>query len=228
MGSLTSAGASELEFRYSSDWLSFEEAFPVSLSIPLAERAYRTNELLPFLDNLLPDQQDVRRTIAARVGARGTDPFSLLWELGRDCVGALQFLPEDEEPDWSGRPHGHAKNFSLALGPQGRFRLTPLYDVLSLQFNVDAQQVSRRDFRVAMAVGENRHYEVGEIQPRQFLQTATAAGVDGDSAQAWMLEVAQAVPAAIERVAQGVNGVVRPDLLDAIAAGALLRARLVT
>eukprot|EP00952_Eustigmatos_sp_NYUAD-ZCMA_P002991 13029-Eustigmatos_ZCMA.PRE.1 len=26
---------------------------------------------------------------------------------------------------------GHAKNFSLAIGAQGSYRLTPLYDVLS-------------------------------------------------------------------------------------------------
>lgn len=26
---------------------------------------------------------------------------------------------------------GHAKNFSISIGPQGRYHLTPLYDVLS-------------------------------------------------------------------------------------------------
>jgi serine/threonine-protein kinase HipA len=30
------------------------------------------------------------------VGAAGVDPFSLLFEIGRDCVGAMQFLPESE------------------------------------------------------------------------------------------------------------------------------------
>src|SRR5690606_20111333 len=36
-----------------------------------------------------------------------------------------------------GATDGHAKNFSLALGSQGGFRLTPLYDVMSLHHNVE-------------------------------------------------------------------------------------------
>src|SRR5690606_15233501 len=87
-----------LEFRYSSSWLSSPSSFPLSLSLPLSERPYRNAELEPFLENLLPDEEGVRRAIATRVGAQGTDPFSLLWELGRDCVGALQFLPAGEKP----------------------------------------------------------------------------------------------------------------------------------
>jgi serine/threonine-protein kinase HipA len=30
--------------------------------------------------------------------AAGTDAYSLLAKIGRDCVGALQFIPEGEEP----------------------------------------------------------------------------------------------------------------------------------
>ena len=32
-----------------------------------------------------------------------------------------------------GATDGHAKNFSVFLGPGGSFRLTPLYDVLTAQ-----------------------------------------------------------------------------------------------
>jgi serine/threonine-protein kinase HipA len=38
-----------------------------------------------------------------------------------------------------GATDGHAKNFSIFLLPGGRFRLTPLYDVMSAQPNVDAR-----------------------------------------------------------------------------------------
>lgn len=72
---------------------------------------------------------------------------------------------------------GHAKNFSITLGPGGRFRLTRLYDVLSAQPSLDAGQIQRRKFRLAMAVGKNRHYAVEGIMPRHFLQTAELAGV---------------------------------------------------
>src|SRR6185312_11152224 len=35
--------------------------------------------------------------VAERSGATGTDPYSMLAAIGRDCVGALQFIPEGEE-----------------------------------------------------------------------------------------------------------------------------------
>ncbi len=40
-----------------------------------------------YFDNLLPDRIPIRKRLQARVGA----------EIGRDCVGALQLVPEDEE-----------------------------------------------------------------------------------------------------------------------------------
>jgi serine/threonine-protein kinase HipA len=40
-----------------------------------------------------------------------------------------------------GATDGHAKNFSIFLLPGGRFRLTPLYDVMSAQPNVDAGEI---------------------------------------------------------------------------------------
>lgn len=40
--------------------------------------------------------------VAGRTGAQGTDAYSLLEQIGRDCVGAMQFLPEDLEPASAG------------------------------------------------------------------------------------------------------------------------------
>lgn len=48
----------------------------------------------------------------------------------------------------------HPKNFSVHLLPGGRFRLAPLFDVMSTQPNVDAGQVRRNQFKLAMAVGK--------------------------------------------------------------------------
>jgi serine/threonine-protein kinase HipA len=56
---------------------------------------------------------------------------------------------------------GHAKNFSLFLGPRGAFRMTPLYDVLSVYpvLGRGRNQLDPRDAKLAMAVvGRNRHY----------------------------------------------------------------------
>lgn len=52
--------------------------------------------VLAVFDNLLPDSGAIRRRLVERVGAQGDDAYSLLAAIGRDCVGALQFLPADE------------------------------------------------------------------------------------------------------------------------------------
>ena len=41
----------------------------------------------------------IRRRVAERTGAQGTDAYSLLEQIGRDCVGAMQFLPEEIEAE---------------------------------------------------------------------------------------------------------------------------------
>jgi serine/threonine-protein kinase HipA len=79
-------------FHYDPDWLRARGRFPVSLSLPLAERTYRGDELHPYFGGLLPDDPEVRRTIAAREGAASAQDFDLLSAIGRDCVGAFQFL----------------------------------------------------------------------------------------------------------------------------------------
>lgn len=76
-----------------------------------------------------------------------------------------------------GATDSHAKNFSIAISPGGRFRLTPLYDVLSAQPSLDAGQIQQKKFRLAMSAGKNRHYAIASILPRHFMQTAAIAGV---------------------------------------------------
>lgn len=63
-----------------------------------------------------------------------------------------------------GATDGHAKNFSVFLAPGGRFRLTPLYDVVSAQPSADAGQIRRAQMKLAMAVGDNRHYVIDTIR----------------------------------------------------------------
>jgi serine/threonine-protein kinase HipA len=76
-----------------------------------------------------------------------------------------------------GATDGHAKNFSIFLGPGGTFQLTPLYDVLSAQPSLDAGRIERKRMKLAMSVGANRHYKISEILGRHFVQTGEAAGL---------------------------------------------------
>ncbi len=92
VGSLTKEAGGAIEFRYAGEWLSARHAFPVSLSLPLREDAFRGRPVVAVFENLLPDSDALRRRVAEKVGAEGTDAYSLLAQIGRDCVGALQFL----------------------------------------------------------------------------------------------------------------------------------------
>ncbi len=76
-----------------------------------------------------------------------------------------------------GATDGHAKNFSIFLGSGGTYHLTPLYDVLTAQPSLAACQIERKDMKLAMSVGTNRHYKIGEIQRRHFSQTGEEAGL---------------------------------------------------
>ena len=82
-----------------------------------------------------------------------------------------------------GATDGHAKNFSLYLSPGGRFRMTPLYDAISAQSSADAGQIRRNRMKLAMSVGDKRHYVVDSITARHFLQTAASAGIGASVVQ---------------------------------------------
>ncbi len=66
-------------------------------------------------------------------------------------------------------PDGHAKNFSVRLLPQGRYTLTPLYDVMSIWpvKGNGPNQFSMLKAKMAMAVlGKNKHYHFNGIHRR--------------------------------------------------------------
>ncbi len=108
VGWLRKAASGAIDFRYDESWLVWEHGFPVSLSMPLREDAYIGDPVVAVFDNLLPDNFDIRDKMAARTQANGSDTFSLLSAVGRDCVGAMQFLPEGEDPGPAGAIDGHA------------------------------------------------------------------------------------------------------------------------
>lgn len=353
-----------VRFSYDADWLAWEHALPVSISMPLREDRFAGAAVMAVFDNLLPDHEFIRRRVAERVGADGIDAFSLLSIIGRDCIGALQFLAEGEAPQaadnltgepqsdediariltsldvtplgirsehdfrisvagaqektallrhgeqwieptgttptthilkpqigrlangmdlshsveneylclqimeafglkvaetsietfadqtalvikrfdrhWTskgqlirlpqedccqalscpptrkyqneggpgikeimdvlqgsddpindrrdffksqilfwliGATDGHAKNFSIALNTQGRFRMTPIYDVLTAQPSFDHKQLSHKDFKLAMRVGNSNQYNVEKIQGRHFLDSGLKSGL---------------------------------------------------
>ncbi|MFI5300360.1 MAG: HipA domain-containing protein, partial [Polyangiales bacterium] len=98
---------------------------------------------------------------------------------------------------------GHAKNFSIHLLSQGRYRLTPLYDVLSAWPITGSRQdqIHLKKLKLAMALrGTSKHYRVAEVERRHFNLTARACGL-GTDMEAIIADVVDRTPAVIESVA---------------------------
>ena len=98
VGQYARAPGGATSFRYDPDWLASERAFPISLSMPLSDRIWSGEGATSYFDGLLPDDRTVREKIAAREHAESAGIFDLLAVIGRDCVGALRFVPEGSDP----------------------------------------------------------------------------------------------------------------------------------
>jgi serine/threonine-protein kinase HipA len=411
VGRLLKETSGAISFQYDENWLTWSNTFPISMSLPLREDAFRGGRVVAVCENLLPDSESLRRRVAERVGAKGTDAYSLLFQIGRDCVGALQFVPEDDETayDTSGikgeviteqeiekllknlaraplgldmdrefrisvagaqektallnykgkwwKPHGttptthilktqigslqngidlsnsveneyyclklmaafglptnaaeitvfgetaalvierfdrkwtddkrllrvpqedfcqalscppslkyqsqggpgivegldllkgsdtpaedqkaflktqivfwligatdgHAKNFSIFLGRGGRFKLAPVYDVLTAQPSLASRQIERKQLKLAMSVGDSRHYRMDEIKGRHFIQSAERAGLPGSLASEVLTEVAQAAETAINTVEKQLPRGFPKDIHHSVKAGLTAR-----
>jgi serine/threonine-protein kinase HipA len=79
---------------------------------------------------------------------------------------------------------GHAKNFSVFIEPEGKYRLTPLYDIMSAYPLIEKKQLHSRKIKMAMALkGKNNHYHWHTMQRRHFMETAKAVNYSPDKAE---------------------------------------------
>lgn len=144
VGRLEKASSGAISFQYGEEWLAWEHRFAVSLSLPLTPAAYRGAEVAAVFDNLLPDRDAVRRRVAERMGAQGADFYSLLEAIGRDCVGAMQFLPTDDadpgEACVKGEPVSDAQIEAM------------LADLAQAPLGVDREQ----EFRISVAGAQEK------------------------------------------------------------------------
>ncbi len=88
------------QLRYDQAWVDSPRGRPVSLSLPflLGEQVHRGDAVLNYFDNLLPENPEIRKRLGTRFKTGSLESFDLLKAVGRDCVGALQLLGENEEP----------------------------------------------------------------------------------------------------------------------------------
>ena len=414
MGQLEKTANGALQFCYSESWLNNPNAIPVSLALPLRDGRFQGPVVQAVFENLLPDIDILRARIASQVEAAGSDAFNLLAAIGRDCVGALQFVKEDDAPPEVGtidarpiektdieamvnqlgaaplglvrddgfrisvagaqektallwhkkrwhkplgttpathilkpsigqlpngidlsesieneyyclrllalaglptakahieqfgetpalvverfdrlltsdkrllrRPQedccqalatppvlkyqndggpnlndllqllagsddpehdrkmlmqaqimfwligatdGHAKNFSIFLGPGGSFQLTPLYDVLSAQPSVKKRQIEKKALKLAMSVGHRNHYRIEKIQPRHFVQSGAEAGMAPSWVEEILEQAALLASSAVNRIESELPQDFPAHIHESISKAVLKRVRLI-
>ena len=84
-----------LALDYLPEWQYAEQAFPVSLSLPLGQSRHDDSVIRNFITGLLPDNGNVLESWGKRFHVSPRNPFALLRYLGEDCAGALQFVRDD-------------------------------------------------------------------------------------------------------------------------------------
>lgn len=84
-------------FTYNVDYLENPQTAPVSLSLPLRKESYESKTLFPFFRNLIPEGWLFELNAKAfHIDER--DEFGMLALTGKDCVGAVSVMPEENEP----------------------------------------------------------------------------------------------------------------------------------
>lgn len=84
-------------FRYDEDYLSFQDAQALSMSLPLREREFSQKECLPYFSGLLPEGE-IKRQISSCLHVSESSTVKLLEALGGECAGTVVFNSEDEPP----------------------------------------------------------------------------------------------------------------------------------
>ncbi|HCN73758.1 MAG TPA: toxin HipA [Pusillimonas sp.] len=87
--------------QYDDNWVGSSQGRPLSLSLPFTpgNQPHRGDAVRTYFENLLPDSRDIRERVARRFQTNSTEAFALLAEIGRDCAGALQILPNSAPPE---------------------------------------------------------------------------------------------------------------------------------
>jgi serine/threonine-protein kinase HipA len=98
----------ESELQYARAWRESERGCPISLSLPFGQddEPLKGASVSHYFDGLLPDSKTLRKRAAARFQTGSIEAFDLLSAIGRDCVGALHFLPDDVVPEGMGEVEG--------------------------------------------------------------------------------------------------------------------------
>ena len=85
---------------YEETWLQSPRRRSLSLLLPIGPSRETTGTpVSSYFENLLPDNDNIRRRLSTLFRTRGTEAFELLTAIGRDRVGAAELLPPETAPE---------------------------------------------------------------------------------------------------------------------------------
>lgn len=84
------------EFQYLEEYLSNPLSKPVSLTLPLQQKAYTSKILFPFFDGLIPEGWLLTIAIS-NWKIKTNDRFGLLLTLCKDCIGCVSVIAKEME-----------------------------------------------------------------------------------------------------------------------------------
>jgi serine/threonine-protein kinase HipA len=158
-------------------------------------------------------------------GGPGLQQMFTLLQQSQQALTDMRTLMASQLLFWMLRaPDGHAKNFSIQLlAGEDRFKLTPIYDVMSGYpvIGTGPNHWTDQDIKMAMALlGKNRHYQASSIMRRHFNSTAKKVGY-GESAEPLLLEFIARTPAVVEKVGGELPAGFSQKVVDKIFGGLL-------
>jgi serine/threonine-protein kinase HipA len=95
VGRVCNDARARLTFVYDDDWRKAPDAYPLSLSAPLAAKEHGPSVVQAFLWSLLPDNELVLDRWATKFQVSARNVFALISHVGEDCAGAVQFVTPD-------------------------------------------------------------------------------------------------------------------------------------
>ena len=133
-----------MSFQYDPQWLTVIGTRALSLSLPLQSSEIKSDAVHAYFDNLLPDNDVIRKHMVDRLGAQSTSPFDLLATVGGDCIGAISLT---HEPPLEALPAISLKAINEADIAQ-TIRDTRVDNVLGMR--------SDDDFRISLAGAQEK------------------------------------------------------------------------
>jgi serine/threonine-protein kinase HipA len=106
-----------LTFVYDDEWRKAPDAYPLSISAPLAAREHGPSAVQAFLWGLLPDNELVLSRWATKFQVSARNAFALLSHVGEDCAGAVQFVTPERHKKRQGGQGRMARRIGCRKAP---------------------------------------------------------------------------------------------------------------